>query len=48
MERESFRDAEVAARMNDLFVKIKVDSGERPDRDNLFMVGAIATRGSGR
>ncbi len=47
MERESFRDAEVAALMNDLFVNIKVDREERPDIDHLFMSASIATRGSG-
>ena len=37
MEHESFEDSDVAARMNDLFVSIKVDREERPDIDNIYM-----------
>ena len=37
MEHESFEDAEVAAKMNELFVSVKVDREERPDVDALYM-----------
>jgi uncharacterized protein len=37
MEHESFEDEEVARRMNDAFVNIKVDREERPDIDNTYM-----------
>ncbi|MGI9311312.1 MAG: thioredoxin domain-containing protein [bacterium] len=36
MERESFEDAAIAARMNELFVCIKVDREERPDLDRIY------------
>ena len=31
MEHESFENPEIAAKMNDLFINIKVDREERPD-----------------
>lgn len=37
MERESFEDEEVAKRLNDTFVNIKVDREERPDIDAVYM-----------
>ena len=37
MERESFEDPTVAARMNTFFVNVKVDREERPDVDELYM-----------
>jgi uncharacterized protein YyaL (SSP411 family) len=37
MEKESFADAEVAKRMNQWFVCIKVDREERPDVDHIYM-----------
>jgi uncharacterized protein YyaL (SSP411 family) len=37
MAHESFEDPSVAARMNDLFVNVKVDREERPDVDALYM-----------
>ena len=37
MERESFKDAEVAQMMNEVFVNIKVDREERPDIDQIYM-----------
>ncbi len=37
MEHESFKNDEVAAKMNDAFVCIKVDREERPDIDNVYM-----------
>jgi uncharacterized protein YyaL (SSP411 family) len=37
MEHESFEDEEVAARLNEAFVCIKVDREERPDIDDIYM-----------
>ncbi len=37
MEHESFEDDEVARRMNETFVNIKVDREERPDIDHTYM-----------
>ncbi len=37
MERESFMDEEIAAKMNEHFVCIKVDREERPDVDEVYM-----------
>lgn len=37
MERESFTDEEIAAKMNEHFVCIKVDREERPDVDEVYM-----------
>ncbi len=37
MAHESFEDADTAARMNELFVNIKVDREERPDIDAIYM-----------
>jgi uncharacterized protein YyaL (SSP411 family) len=37
MERESFMDEEIAAKMNEHFVCIKVDREERPDIDEVYM-----------
>ncbi len=47
MAHECFEDDEVAARMNELFVNVKVDREERPDVDALYMdaVQAISGRG---
>ena len=36
MEHESFEDSTVAALMNEYFINIKVDRGERPDIDNIY------------
>ncbi len=47
MEKESFEDLEVAGRMNEGFVCIKVDRQERPDVDQLYMSAAWATTGRG-
>ena len=38
MERESFEDAAIAGRMNELFVCIKVDREERPDLDQIYQL----------
>ena len=48
MERESFRDPEVAAFMNQHFINIKIDREERPDLDQLYMeAGYLLNRTSG-
>jgi uncharacterized protein YyaL (SSP411 family) len=36
MAHESFEDPDVARRMNDLFVNVKVDREERPDLDQIY------------
>jgi len=47
MEHESFEDPEIARRMNEVFVSIKVDREERPDIDNIYMTVAQMMTGSG-
>jgi uncharacterized protein YyaL (SSP411 family) len=47
MAHECFEDAEVAARMNELFVNVKVDREERPDVDALYMDAVQALTGRG-
>lgn len=47
MERESFSDPEVAKKLNDTFICIKVDREERPDIDELFMTACQMMTGSG-
>jgi uncharacterized protein YyaL (SSP411 family) len=47
MAHESFEDPEVAARMNDAFVCIKVDREERPDIDSIYMTVCSMLTGSG-
>ena len=47
MERESFEDPEVAARLNDHFICIKVDREERPDIDSVYMSACQMLTGSG-
>jgi uncharacterized protein len=47
MERESFENEEIARRMNELFVSIKVDREERPDLDDVYMAAVQAMTGSG-
>lgn len=47
MEEESFSDPEVAARMNETFVCIKVDREEHPDLDNIYMAVCQKMTGSG-
>jgi uncharacterized protein YyaL (SSP411 family) len=37
MAHESFENETIAARMNDLFVNVKVDREERPDIDTIYM-----------
>ncbi|MGE5210682.1 MAG: thioredoxin domain-containing protein [Acidobacteriota bacterium] len=47
MAHECFEDAEVAAKMNELFVNVKVDREERPDVDALYMDAVQALTGRG-
>jgi uncharacterized protein len=47
MAHECFEDVEVAGRMNDLFVNIKVDREERPDVDAVYMDAVQALTGRG-
>src|SRR5712671_1112405 len=44
MAHESFEDPQIAERMNDLFVNIKVDREERPDLDQIYQ-HALAVMG---
>ena len=47
MAHECFEDDEVAARMNELFVNVKVDREERPDVDAIYMDAVQAMTGRG-
>jgi uncharacterized protein YyaL (SSP411 family) len=47
MERESFRDPNIAEYMNEHFVCIKVDREERPDIDEIYMTATLALCGHG-
>ena len=47
MAHESFENAVIAARMNELFVNIKVDREERPDIDSIYMQAVQAMSGHG-
>ena len=47
MAHECFEDPEVAAKMNELFVNVKVDREERPDVDALYMDAVQALTGRG-
>ena len=47
MAHESFENAEVAARLNEVFVPIKMDREERPDLDQLYMSVCQMMRGNG-
>ncbi len=47
MERESFEDEAIAARMNEHFVCVKVDREERPDLDDIYMAATVAMTGQG-
>ncbi len=47
MQRESFRDPELAAHLNDRFVAIKIDREEHPDVDAVYMAALQAMRGHG-
>ena len=47
MARESFRDPEVARRLNEGFVPVKVDREERPDVDAVYMTACQLLTGQG-
>jgi uncharacterized protein YyaL (SSP411 family) len=47
LQRESFRDPETAAYLNEHFVPVKVDRELRPDVDATYMDYVVATTGSG-
>ena len=47
MAHDCFEDADVAARMNSLFVNVKVDREERPDVDSIYMDAVQAMTGRG-
>lgn len=47
MERESFENTEIAARLNANFVCIKVDREERPDLDQIYMTAVQLLTGRG-
>ncbi len=47
MQRESFRDGEIARILNESFVPVKVDREERPDLDSVYMEACRAFQGGG-
>jgi uncharacterized protein YyaL (SSP411 family) len=47
MEKESFRDEEVARVLNEFFVAVKVDREERPDIDSFYMDVCQVLSGTG-
>ncbi len=47
MQRESFRDAGVAAVLNERFIPVKVDRELRPDIDKVYLDYVTAANGSG-
>ena len=48
MERQCFENEGIAARMNELFVNVKVDREERPDLDQVYMTAVqVLTRQGG-
>ena len=47
MAHESFEDQQIAARMNDLFINIKVDREERPDLDAIYQHALALLREQG-
>ena len=47
MERESFRNPEIARLLNSGFISIKVDREQRPDIDAAYMSFVVATQGYG-
>src|SRR5262245_10221418 len=47
MERESFENDEIARRLNEGFVSIKVDREERPDLDEIYMTSVQMMTGQG-
>lgn len=47
MEHESFESEEIAKKLNDGFISIKVDREERPDVDQIYMTAVQAITGRG-
>ena len=47
MEHESFENAELAKKLNDHFISVKVDREERPDVDQIYMNAVQAITGRG-
>ncbi len=47
MERESFENPEIAKRLNEHFIAIKVDREQRPDVDQIYQTFVQATTGQG-
>jgi len=47
MERKVFMDKEIASKMNQYFVNVKVDREERPDVDRVYMTAVRAMTGGG-
>ncbi len=47
MAHESFEDEQVARKMNEVFISIKVDREERPDIDSVYMKAAMLATGKG-
>ena len=47
MERESFENDDIARRMNESFISVKVDREERPDIDSIYMTAVQAMTGRG-
>ncbi|MCL1964377.1 MAG: thioredoxin domain-containing protein, partial [Firmicutes bacterium] len=47
MERESFKDAEVAALLNESFICVDVDREQRPDVDAVYMAACQSMTGQG-
>ncbi len=47
MEKESFTKTEVAEKMNENYISVKVDREERPDVDQVYMQAAYLVTGSG-
>ncbi len=47
MEHESFEDLQISARLNSLYVPVKVDREERPDVDAVYMAAVQAMTGQG-
>ncbi|RZO74637.1 MAG: thioredoxin domain-containing protein, partial [OM182 bacterium] len=47
MERETFDNLEIAAFLNKHFVSIKLDREQRPDIDEIYMIGTQLMSGQG-
>ena len=47
MERQSFENEDIARKMNELFICVKVDREERPDVDDIYMAATQLMTGGG-